>query len=203
MTIDQAALVSDRWATEWTYGPDDVILYHLGLGAGLDPVADGELPYVLESALRVLPTFSVLAASDPVFGVLGSQALSAVDHRLQLHGEQSLIVHRPLPVAATVTNQARVRGVYDKRTGALVVIDVETSDDEGPLTTNSFALYFREAHSQSGDTAANTGPAELTTPAPDDIDLEAPDFVGEVTTFPQQALLYRLSGDKNLIHADP
>jgi acyl dehydratase len=172
----------------------DIVLYHLGVGAGADPLAERELEYVLEDRLKVLPSFGVI----PPFAVLaGLAGLDGFDVNLAmlLHGEQELELPGPLPSAAEVETTARVTRVYDKGKGALVIIETTSTTDAGEvLCVNRFSSFIRGEGGFGGD----PGPT-LADPRPQ----RDPDLVVERPTLPQQALLYRLSGDRNPLHADP
>jgi len=179
---------------ESSWGPDDVILYHLGLGAGVPPTDPGELEYCYEQKLKVLPSFGVV----PVFGTLMS-ILSVpgmqVNPMMILHGEQDLEIHKPIPSVAVVSHTARVTDIFDRVKGASVVVEARTRDASGePLFTNRFSTYIRGEGGFGGERGPRPGnlPPE-----------REPDHVIESPTSPQQALLYRLSGDKNPLHADP
>jgi acyl dehydratase len=180
--------------TSWT--PDDVILYHLGLGAGTSPTDAGELAYVYEEGLKVLPSYGVV----PVFPALTDMlALPGMDIDLAalLHGEQDLEIHAGLPPAAEVSTAARVTDVFDKGRAAVIVLEtVTTTNGDQPrrLFTNRFRAFVRGEGGFGGD----AGPSQTLDPPP-----RQPDHVAEFRTLPQQALLYRLSGDKNPMHADP
>ncbi len=176
----------------WT--KDQVILYHLGVGAGVPPTDQRELEYTYEKNLKVLPSFGVI----PVFGALGG--LGNVpglqfNFAMLLHGEQDLEIHQPIPPEATVSSAGTVAGIYDKGKAALVVLEVKSNDESGkPLFTNRFSLFLRGEGGfggESGPKAGNLPPQR------------EPDGVIESPTLPQQALIYRLSGDKNPLHADP
>ena len=176
----------------WT--KDQVILYHLGVGAGVPPTDPRELEYTYEKNLKVLPSFGVI----PVFGALGG--LGNVpglqfNFAMLLHGEQDLEIHQPIPPEATVSSAGTVAGLYDKGKAALVVLEVKSKDESGkPLFTNRFSLFLRGEGGfggESGPKAGNLPPQR------------EPDGVIESPTLPQQALIYRLSGDKNPLHADP
>ncbi len=195
MTIDLDKVVGAELPPgRHRWDEDDVVLYHLGLGAGADPTGGRELDYVLEDRLKVLPSFGVI----PPFAVLaGLEALDGfdVDLAMLLHGEQDLDLPGPLPAAAEVETTARVAHVYDKGKGALVVVETTSATDAGEvLCVNRFSSFLRGEGGFGGD----SGPA-LADPRPK----RAPDLVVERTTLPQQALLYRLSGDRNPLHADP
>jgi acyl dehydratase len=195
MPIDpEKALAAKFESSESSYGADDVILYHLGIGAGVPQTDANELEYTYEKNLKVLPSFGVV----PVFGAMGSLFNTPgmdFNPAMLLHGEQDIEIHRPLPPAAELQSDSRIAGIYDKGKAALVVIEVATKEKGGdPLFTNRFSLFLRGEGGFGGDSGPKAGNA-----APD----RAPDQVVETKTLPQQALLYRLSGDKNPLHADP
>ena len=181
--------------TSWT--ADDVILYHLGIGAGLGngKVTDArELEYTYERRLKVLPSFGVVqVGSGP--GGLGAVPGISINFALVLHGEQSIRIHRPIPVAAQAETTARVAEIWDKGRAALIVLETTTREKGGePLFTNRFSIFARGEGGFGGD----PGP-KPSNEAPD----RAPDLVVESPTLPHQALLYRLNGDKNPLHVDP
>jgi acyl dehydratase len=158
----------------------DVILYALSVGARAD-----ELDLVFERDLRVLPTFGLtlgLWATD----VLGSEGVFDVSRAL--HGAQRLEVLGELPPAGEVELAARVANVWDK--GAAAVLDVEVSCEYFRATYATFAPG-------SGGWGGERGPS-----APRDPDGE-PAVRTTASTFREQAVLYRLTGDHHLIHVDP
>src|SRR5574341_2572890 len=138
MPVDPSkALGAKLSAGAASWGPDNVILYHLGIGAGVGKATDSkELEYTYEKNLKVLPSFAVV----PVFGALGSLgSLPGIDinFAMVLHGEQDVEIHRPLPVSATVESEARVAGIYDKGKAALIVLEVTSREKGGgPMFTN-------------------------------------------------------------------
>ncbi|MFF9455764.1 MaoC/PaaZ C-terminal domain-containing protein [Streptomyces flaveolus] len=177
----------------------EVRLYHLALGAGVPETDPAELRYVYERherGLHVLPTFGVVAGGS---GGVGFQvfALPGMDVDLDavLHGGQEITVHRPLPAAARGTTVTRVAAVYDKGTAAVVVQESALLGEDGePLITQRNHIFVRGEGGFGGD----RGPSGRL-PAPD----RAPDLVAEIPTQRRQALLYRLVGDWNPLHADP
>jgi len=187
-------LAADVPDTDGRWAPDDVILYQLGIGAGKDPIDPSELAYVYEPVLKVLPAF----ASIPMFPSLAaSLSIDGMDVNplMILHGEHAIEVPGPIPSAGTVTNRTRAIGVHDKGKGALVRLVVESVDESGStLFTNTVGLFVRGEGGFGGDSGPDPSVA-----VPD----REPDVVIESSTFPQQALLYRLSGDRNPLHADP
>ncbi|MEE2678215.1 MAG: MaoC/PaaZ C-terminal domain-containing protein [Myxococcota bacterium] len=195
MPIDPSqALGADLGEGQTSYTKDQVILYHLGVGAGQPATDPNELEYTYEKNLKVLPSFGVI----PTFGSMGN--LGSVpglefNFAMLLHGEQDLEVHQPIPPEATLTNKARIAEIWDKGKAALVVLQVDSSDESGqPLFTNRFSLFLRGEGGFGGEAGPKAGNA-----APD----REPDGVIEQSSLPQQALIYRLSGDKNPLHADP
>ncbi len=177
----------------FSWDRDRVILYHLGLGAGVPQTDPNELAYTYEANLKVLPSFGVVPAFGSM-GRLGALPGMQFNPAMLLHGEQDLQVLRPIPVEGSVTTKGKVAAIYDKGKAALVVVETTSSDAAGPLFVNRFSLFLRGEGGFGGESGPPAGNV-----APD----RAPDEVVESKTLPQQALLYRLSGDKNPLHADP
>ena len=196
MPIDpEKALAHTLPAASGSYDPDDVILYHLGIGAGVPPTDPGELEYTYEKNLKVLPSFGVIPVFSAMGGAMGGVPGLEFNPAMLLHGEQDIELHRPLPPAAKLESQPRIAGIYDKGKAALVVIEVVSREAGGePLFTNRFSLFLRGEGGFGGESGPKAGnqPPE-----------REPDGVVESPTLPQQALLYRLCGDKNPLHADP
>ncbi len=187
-------------AQTFTYTEKDLITYALGVGAGApDQTADAALKFTFENheSFAALPTYGVIPPFFAISEVVNVPGLEFNPMHL-LHGETELVLHKPLPPAATLTNKARVAAVYDKKKGASVVLNVTTTDEAGDLVcTNIYTLFIRGL----GGFGGPSGPATATpTPA---VPARAPDFVQEDSTEVWQALLYRLSGDTNPLHADP
>jgi acyl dehydratase len=195
MTIDPSkALGAELGEGQVTYTKDQVILYHLGLGAGNPATDANELEYTYEKNLKVLPSFGVIPTFGSMGG-LGSVPGLEFNFAMLLHGEQDLQIHQPIPPEATITNKSKIAEIWDKGKAALVVLQVDSTDEAGkPLFTNRFSLFLRGEGGFGGEAGPKAGNA-----APD----RAPDGEIEVPTLPQQALIYRLSGDKNPLHADP
>ncbi len=171
------------------YDWKDVVVYALGIGASTD-----ELDFLFEMGdLKVFPTFAVV----PSFRAL-VQATSNlnVNPMMILHGEQTVIQHRPIPPQGELTTISRVTGIYDKGKAALVVVKAETTIEGEPVFDNVFTIFARGEGGFGGD----RGPEALKADPPEGV---APDFRVEYKTLPQQALLYRLSGDTNPLHASP
>ena len=196
MPIDvEAALASELPALNFDWDEDRVILYQLGLGAGSPPTDPRELSYTYEGNLAVLPTFGTIAASASMLAVTSARGVD-VNWALILHGEQELELERPVPRRGEVVSRPRIAHIYDKGRAALIVVEVTSTDRRSGelLFTNRSSLFIRGEGGWGGD----PGP-KASNQAPD----RAPDHTVRSPTIPQQALLYRLSGDKNPLHADP
>jgi acyl dehydratase len=182
---------------EQTYTAKDTVLYALGLGLGAAPLDERQLDFVFEeNDFKALPTMAVVLAG-PGFWVRDPD--SGVDWVKVLHGEQGLRIHKPLPPEATVIATTKVTGVVDKGTdkGALIYVertlrDKATGDDLATLTATTFGRG-------DGGFGGPTGPTKPVHPIPD----RDADQVCDLATLPQAALIYRLSGDPNPLHASP
>jgi acyl dehydratase len=197
MPIDPSvAIGAELGEASFSWEPSDVLLYHLGIGAGSDPVSPRELRYAYEKDLRVLPTFATVAQTlhltePPKVSFPGIE----IDLAKVVHGSQAVTVHRPIPPAGKATARERITGVYDKGKAAVVVTEREVRDTDGqPLWTAVSSIFARG----EGGFGGERGPS-------DKIELpdRDPDLVVETPTLPQQALLYRLLGDRNPLHCDP
>lgn len=198
MPIDVAeATGSERPATTIEWDDQDVLLYHLSLGAGADPTDPTQLRWAYEGDLQVLPTFAVVAGARSGSGGGGLNDIPGVDIDMHavLHGEQEVELHAPLPTRGKARSQGRVAAVWDKGSSAVLRLETEVTDlDDQPLWTARSSIFVRGEGGFGGD----RGPASVNA-APD----RAPDHVVDAPTLPQQALWYRLNGDRNPLHADP
>ncbi|AXB48541.1 MaoC/PaaZ C-terminal domain-containing protein [Amycolatopsis albispora] len=197
MPIDPAVAIGAELGEErFSWTASEVQLYHLALGAGADPGDPRELRYVLEDNLHVLPTFATVAASfhwtePPTVAFPGV----SIDLSKVVHGTQEVVAHRPLPVAGKATSRTKVVDVLDKGKAAVIVRETTTVDEHGsPLWTARSSIFAKG----EGGFGGHRGSSEKITP-PD----REPDHHVDTATLPQQALLYRLCGDRNPLHADP
>lgn len=181
---------------EQTYGPKDCILYALGVGLGYDPTDENQLVFITEKNLKVLPTFPVVMAFnfdwmlDPAFGLTWSHIV---------HGEETIVLHAPIPPHGTVIGQDRIVGVSDKGEGrgALLFHERTIADKAtGTLLATLKQTTFCRADGGFGGPRGNAA-------APHQIPDRAPDIVCDLPTRPEMALIYRLSGDTNPLHAEP
>jgi acyl dehydratase len=179
---------------ETSYTKDQVILYHLGVGAGVPATDPGELAYTYEKNLKVLPSFAVIPAFGSMGGIANVPGMQ-FNFAMLLHGEQEVILHKPLPPAQKLKTSGHIPEIYDKGKAALVILEATARDEQGEkLFTNRFSLFIRGEGGFGGDSGPKAGNV-----APE----RKPDGVVTRTTLPQQALIYRLSGDKNPLHCDP
>lgn len=194
MSLDHSLVGVASEPQERTWTATDALLYALGVGAGMgDPLS--ELEFTTENSegvqQRVLPTFGVLIARPRTGPSLGD-----FDRALLVHAEQAFELHRPLTPAGCVRTTSQVTGIYDKGSGALVVaegvaVDSVTGD---PVVTARSGLFIRGEGGFGGD----RGPSE-----PWHLPGRPPDHRVVLATRPDQALIYRLSGDRNPLHSDP
>jgi len=201
MTIDVKQLKSHVFApVEHRYGARDTILYALGIGLGNDPLDAQALRHVYEPQLQALPTLAVVLGYP---GFWAREDWTGIDWVKVLHGEQSLQLHAPLPAAGTVTGTTRVTAIVDKGAakGALMYSERDIRDAaSGQLLATSRSVSFLRGDggfSERGQASDEAPPPRQTTP-----DMP-PDRVCELDTRPESALIYRLSGDYNPVHADP
>jgi acyl dehydratase len=195
MALDHGIVGVQRgpWTRDWT--STDSLTYALGVGAGqLDPTK--ELAFTTENTAGVtqqaLPTYAIVIAQ---FG--GPQnGLQGVDFTQLLHAEQALTMHRPMPVAGRVSLTSTVTDIFDKGKGALVVNEVTGTDpdDGAPVFTTRSSVFIRGEGGFGGERGPSATFAVPERPA--DAELRFPTSVN-------QALLYRLSGDRNPLHTDP
>lgn len=196
MPINTSAVGATTEPRQRTWTSTDALLYALGVGAGMDDPTGSELEFTTENSRnisqRVLPTLAVvLQASGLPLNQLGEVNLA-----MMLHGEQGITLHRPIPVAGTLESTSTITGIWDKTKGA--VVDTESSsvlaDDGQPLFTTRTSLFLRGEGGWGGD----RGPS-VTVDIPD----TDPDVTIAYQTRSDQALLYRLNGDRNPLHSDP
>jgi 3-hydroxyacyl-CoA dehydrogenase/3a,7a,12a-trihydroxy-5b-cholest-24-enoyl-CoA hydratase len=186
-------------ATAFNYTDREIILYALGVGAGKNPLDLQELAFVYEGSaqgFRALPTFAVLFPGSMFQQLLKVPGIKFNLMKL-LHGEQYLEILKPLPTSAQITSWGKISQVYDKGSGALIAIDVNSQDASGDLVAfNRITLFIRGIGGFGGERGPSTRDLNE---APE----REPDAVWQESIPENQALLYRLSGDRNPLHADP
>ena len=144
MPIDPGkALGASLGSMETSWDADKIILYHLGLGAGVPQTDPNELEYCYEKNLKVLPSYGVIPAF-PALGGLAKVPGMDFNFMMLLHGEQDLSIMKPIPTAASVTTTGKVAGLYDKGKACLAVLETETKEAGGDLLfVNRFSLFLR------------------------------------------------------------
>lgn len=197
MTLDYERILN--WpvqVVEQTWTEKDTILYALGIGLGINPIDEKQLRYVYEDGLQALPTMATVLGSP---GFWLKEENTGVDWRRVLHGEQGIVLHRPLSPTAKVVGRTRVTDIVDKGKdkGALIYqqreVDDRTTGER--LATLTMTTFCRG----DGGFDGPSGPIKERHRLPE----RDPDMVCDLPTVPQAALIYRLSGDRNPLHADP
>lgn len=177
--------------TTFSYGADFTQLYALGLGCGAAP---DELKFVYEKNLQALPTMAVMmGGAANAFLEQGG-----IDYSMIVHGEQRLTLHQPLPPAGTMISEGRCLGVVDKGAGKGALVNVESTarGEDGTLYATAIMTLFCRGDGGFG------GPSESELTL-EPVPTRAPDHEVAIPTLPQQAAIYRLSGDRNALHIDP
>ncbi len=191
MALDRSVIGKSTEAHRFSYTWKDAVLYALGIGAKTD-----ELDYLFEGkGPKVFPSFAVVPELGPMFEAL---RMTNANFEMVVFGGERVRVHKPFAPQGTVSARSTVRGIYDLRKMAQVVVDTEITDEAGAkLATTTSAIICRGEGGFGGDPPPKED-VGITTPS------ERPaDFRIEERTSPEQALLYRLSGDVNPLHADP
>lgn len=195
MPIDPNALLALKiQASTCTYGPDNTILYALSTGFGSDPTDPHELRFVHEDQLQASPTMATVIGWDRSW-----IPRTGIHWPLVMHGDQTLRIHHQIPPAATVTTEAHVSELLDKGPGKGALLRIETraycAESKTHLWTTSTGFFARK----HGGFSNQVAPASVAHPVPE----RPADYQETVHTLPHQALLYRLNGDKNPLHARP
>lgn len=196
MPLNPAAVGAVGDVRTMSWNSKDALLYAVGIGAG-----QNDLPFTTENTKGVqqvvFPTFAVVAGSGTTSpGKSAMAEIGTFNWALLVHGSQAITLHRPIPVEAEATVQDKVVAMYDKGKAAVVVTEAETKLKTGELlwTTRS-SVFIRGEGGWDGD----RGPSGPQNEPP----AKAPDHEVTLQTSPDQAFVYRLSGDRNPLHTDP
>ncbi|AQH04337.1 3-alpha,7-alpha,12-alpha-trihydroxy-5-beta-cholest-24-enoyl-CoA hydratase (plasmid) [Burkholderia sp. KK1] len=187
---------------EQAYSLRDSQVYALGLGLGADPLDAGQLRYVYEGSdgqsLRALPTMANVLAYP---GFWAREADTGITWQKILHAEQEIRIHAPLPASGRINGTTRITGLWDKGPGKGAFLqqtrEIADAQTGRPLATVVQLSLLR------GDGGFGAGGSAGAPPAPHAMPDGAPDHVCDLATPEQLALIYRLSGDLNPLHADP
>jgi acyl dehydratase len=190
MALDLSVVDKPSEPYSFTYTWKDTVLYALGIGAKKD-----ELDWLYEGrGPKVIPSFAVVPMFQPM---LDRVVKTGGDLAMVVHGNQRVRLHGELPPSGTITTVARIAGIYDMRKFAIVLVDTELRAGQTLVAETRSQIIIRGA----GGFGGAPPPKE---PRLVDIPKDrGPDFRIEEATTPEQALLYRLSGDLNPLHADP
>jgi acyl dehydratase len=174
----------------------DTMLYALGVGCGSDPLEESDLRYVYEDNLVALPTMVTVLGYQ---GFWLKESGTGVDWRKVVHGEQSITIHAPVPNSGTFIGRSRITGLIDKgkERGAILVSERRIIEKESG--THIATLVGTSFMRGDGGFGVSSGEAPSVHTLPE----KAPDATLDIATLPRQALIYRLSGDMNPLHADP
>jgi acyl dehydratase len=193
-------------ARTFTYGDKDVMLYALGVGMGRDPMDETELAFVYEKGLKVIPTAATVLSSAGGRPARGADQVdqkprhrpSVINFLMVVHGEQKVELHKPLPTSGAFTAQGRTIGAYDKGKdkGAVIINETVWTDEKGEKVATLTGSTFARGDGGFG------GPSEGQ-PEPHEIPGRKADLSVDIATREDQALLYRLNGDRNPLHSDP
>lgn len=182
---------------KYSWTDREVMLYAYGIGMGADPMDLKELAFVNEGyytprELKVVPTYASVAAWGSNAGHIDLNRVMVVD------GERDITFHRPLPVQASITADSSILGLFDKGKdkGAVVLRKTVLKNDKGEDLATIVASTFARGDGGFG------GPSEGQ-PEAHPIPKRAPDLTVDISTRPDQALIYRLCGDRNPLHSDP
>jgi acyl dehydratase len=200
MPLNPDAVGTETEPAEARWTSKDSLLYALGVGAGASDPTGFELEFTTENSdgitQRALPTMPVVISAAGGGGRNPMDAIGTFDYAMLVHGEQSITLHQPVPVEGTATIKGRIAAMYDKGKAGVVVLESEAVDPSGaPLWTNTMSAFIRGEGGWGGDRGPS-GPRNV----PPERD---PDHVVSYTTRTDQALLYRLNGDRNPLHSDP
>ena len=196
MKVDPKRLLAlELPALEFAWAERDCILYALATGFGQDPVDERELAFLIEGpCLRVSPTVAITLYYDDRW-----MKESGVDLAMSVHGEQRNVFHRAIPSKGRGRVTTRISGIFDKGAGRGLIVECEQvlrdSVSGEPIVTNVISNFARA----DGGIGFSSGPA----PRPHALPARSADIVVDRPTRPEQALLYRLCGDRNPLHGDP
>jgi acyl dehydratase len=207
MTIFYPDILDQKTAARtFTYGDKDVMLYALGVGMSHDPMDERELAFTYEKNLKVIPTAATVLSSAMGRPARGAEQVeqkpghrpSQINYLMVVHGEQKVELHKPLPTSGTFTAEGRTIGAFDKGKdkGAVIYNETVWTDENGEKVATLTGSTFARGDGGFG------GPSEGA-PEPHTVPSRKADLSVDIPTREDQALIYRLNGDRNPLHSDP
>lgn len=193
MPIDPSVVGTEYGPNQHSWNSKDALLYALGVGSGTE-----ELAFTTENSADiqqlVLPTFATVISGGAGGGL---QSLGSFNPAMLVHGEQAIELHSPIPVEGSVSTTGRIANIWDKGSGAVVIAEsLSTEEKTGTKLFSSRTSIFIRGEGGFGGERGPSGPRNV---PPE----REPDHTVSYETLPQQALIYRLSGDRNPLHSDP
>lgn len=199
-------MLNDEAVRNWPFGeirqtvsPRDAMLYALGIGIGADPLDGGQLRFTFEKELQAVPSYAAVLCTA---GMWLRDPRTGIDYLKVVHGEQDVVIHRPLPVTGEVRATSRVLRICDKGPGKGAVIEQvrEVLGPDGLAIATVRQVTFARGDGGYSQHGGHSDDAPAALPA---VPERAPDAEVLLTSIPQAALVYRLSGDYNPLHSDP
>lgn len=198
LELVQGIIGKQQPALTYRFDKRDTVLYALGVGAPADWLAQDELKFVYErhENFVALPTMPVVYSSKQIEDIVNGDIQGIKFNPMMLvHGEQALEIKAPLPVEGTITCTPTISGIYDKGSGMLIVTDTSCVDENGTeVAVTRSSMFIRGLGGFGGERGSSE---KVVMPE------REPDAVHTEKTLDRQALIYRLSGDINPLHADP
>jgi acyl dehydratase len=194
MPIDPSAVGTEFGPMERSWDSKDCLLYAVGIGAGME-----ELEFTTENSSgidqRVFPTFATIVGQGAGFAMRGT--IGSYNPAMLVHAEQGITLHGPIPVEGTSQTTGKITGIWDKGSGALVSTEaLSVNEKTGDKLFSTYSSLFIRGEGGWGGERGPSGSKKVT---PE----REPDHSVSYETLPQQALIYRLSGDRNPLHSDP
>lgn len=187
MAINPDAVGATGGPVERSWDSKDCLLYALGVGAGVD-----ELEFSTEKNQKVLPTFAVIIGG----GGAPMNKIGTFNPAMLVHGEQAIELEAPIPPQGKLVSTGKITGIWDKGSGAVIETATESRDAKTGqvLLRNKMSVFIRGAGGFGGERGPKAEKPDISRP---------PDKECVYQTGPDQALIYRLSGDRNPLHSDP
>ena len=197
MTINSEILKNHIFAkTTYSYSDLQPKLYAFSLGLGKDPLDSIDLKYLIEKNTKVLPSFAVIPPFENLMGLIDLPGMNKVGLHQILHGEQTLEIINPIPVQGKIICDTRIKNVLDKGKAAVIEFECVLFSQNGEHLANAtYSIFVLGEGGFGGERGAKSNFPDLKSKLPENSIL--------FKTTPEQALIYRLNGDRNPLHSDP